>query len=342
LVGSAVARELTRRSPGCRVYGIDCDMRGEFFGEAASTRRSVRRLKRELGDSYVHIDIDLRDEGCVREVVSSIPNLSGVVHAAAQPSHDKAVRIPTVDFDVNARATLLLLDAVRQVSTDIPLVYMSTNKVYGDAPNRLDYDVRHTRLTPSEWSVRGFRVGDLDVDRSMHSLFGVSKLAGDLYVQEYGRYFGMPTVCLRAGCLTGPGHAGVRLHGFLAYLVRSAVNCTPYVVEGYGGRQVRDNLHAADLAELVCTMLEVGVEPGSVYNVGGGLETSLSVLEAIDLVGSAVGRGVEYEVIDRVRMGDHAWWVTDNGPLVDVYGWAPRTPVDRTVEQMVGFERGAS
>jgi CDP-paratose 2-epimerase len=308
LVGAETVRYLV--SEGLDVVGIDNDLRSEFFGEGASVRWSIEELKRTL-PRYRHVEADIRNEGEMNRIFAELGgNLSCVIHAAAQPSHDWAVRAPLIDFDVNARGTLILLEAVRREASEVPFIFTSTNKVYGDQPNSLTLVESETRwdLEPEHHWFQGVDE-TMSLDRCMHSLFGASKVAADVLVQEYGRYFGMNTGCFRGGCLTGSGHSGAELHGFLAYLVKCAISGTPYRVIGYGGKQVRDNIHAADLVAMFWEFIQ-DPRPGAVYNAGGGRERSCSVMEAISMAESHAGKKMEISSEPKARMGDHQWWIS--------------------------------
>ncbi len=310
LVGSEAARYFARK--GMDVVGVDNDMRRTFFGPEASTVWQRRSLEEELGARYRHVDRDIRDapamEALFREYGAAIEL---VIHAAAQPSHDWAASDPATDFTVNANGTLALLEAVRGHAPEAVFVFCSTNKVYGDTPNRLPLVERETRweVDPSHpWA--GGIPEEMSVDRTLHSLFGVSKLAADALVQEYGRYFGMRTVCFRGGCLTGPGHSGTQLHGFLAYLMKCAATGAPYTVFGYKGKQVRDNIHSLDLIRAFDAFFQAP-RAGEVYNIGGGPGSNCSMLEAIDLCQEITGRELDWSYSDTNRIGDHIWYVSD-------------------------------
>jgi CDP-paratose 2-epimerase len=308
LIGAEAVRRLS--AEGMDVVGIDNDMRAEFFGADASTRWSVERLQREI-PGYRHISADIRDEDAIRRCLSDLGrDIACVIHTAAQPSHDWAAKDPITDFDVNARGTLLLLQGVRDHCPDAAFVFTSTNKVYGDTPNRLPLVELDTRYELPE-DHRYFAGVDesMSIDASMHSVFGASKVAADVLVQEYGRYFDLRTVCFRGGCLTGSGHSGAELHGFLAYLTKCALTGTPYRVIGYGGKQVRDNIHAADLVSMFWAYLQ-DPKPGAVYNAGGGRARSCSVLEATTTVENLTGRSMTLIPEDQARMGDHQWWIS--------------------------------
>jgi CDP-paratose 2-epimerase len=296
---------------GYDVIGLDNDMRAQFFGSDATTRPRTEELTERYPEFHA-LDLDIRDSDRIDRIFAQhAEQLEIVIHAAAQPSHDWAASDPQTDFTVNANGTLNLLEAGRRHAADATFVYVSTNKVYGDLPNELPLIELETRLElPQEH--RWFKGIDtsMSIDRSTHSLFGVSKAAGDLLVQEYGRYFGMPTVCFRGGCLTGPNHAGAQLHGFLSYLMRCTMRGEPYTVFGYGGKQVRDNLHSADLVTAFAAF-HAAPTTAAVYNIGGGRESNCSMLEAITLCEEIAGRSLEWELSDQARMGDHRWWISD-------------------------------
>jgi CDP-paratose 2-epimerase len=330
LVGSQTVEHFVEA--GYRVVGLENDMRAEFFGPGASTRPVTERLVSRLGE-FTSLEIDIRDAEGVQSVFAEHgQQIEIVVHAAAQPSHDWAASDPETDFTVNANGTLNLLEATRRYAEDAPFVFMSTNKVYGDLPNSLPLQAKGQRLELPE-NHRYFRGIDtsMSIDTSLHSLFGVSKAAADLMVQEYGRYFGMPTVCFRGGCLTGPNHAGARLHGFLSYLMRCTITGEPYTVFGYGGRQVRDNIHSADLVRAIAEF-QRAPRSGAVYNIGGGRQSNCSMLEAIDLCERIAGRELRWELSDEARRGDHRWWISDLAPFqADYPGWA----IDYDVEAIL-------
>jgi CDP-paratose 2-epimerase len=323
LIGSESVRHFIEA--GYDVVGIENDMRAEFFGPAASTRAVTERLLRAYPE-FRSLDLDVRDvDGVTRVFERHARQIELVVHTAAQPSHDWAASAPHIDFGVNANGTLNLLEATGRHCPEASFIFTSTNKVYGDTPNRLPLIELDTRLElPAEHRYFGGIDTSMSIDASIHSLFGVSKTAADLMVQEYGRYFGMPTVCFRAGCLTGPNHAGAMLHGFLSYLMRCTVAGRPYTVLGYGGRQVRDNIHSADL---VGAFEAFHREPrtAAVYNIGGGRYSNCSMIEAIDLCEGIAGRTLDWTLSDRARMGDHRWWISDLGEFQRDYPeWQPR------------------
>jgi CDP-paratose 2-epimerase len=320
LIGSESVQHLIEE--GYDVIGLENDMRAAFFGSDASTSRTTERLV-ETYPEFRSLDVDIRDAEGVLRLFEREKAVELVIHTAAQPSHDWAATDPQTDFAVNANGTLNLLEGVRTHTPDATFVFTSTNKVYGDTPNRLPLVDMERRLDLPE-DHRYFEGIDtsMTIDTSMHSLFGVSKAAADLMVQEYGRYFEIPTVSFRGGCLTGPNHAGTMLHGFLSYLMRCTVAGDPYTVFGYGGKQVRDNIHSADL---VRAFLEFHRAPraGAVYNIGGGRESNCSMLEAIELCEQIAGRPLEWVLSDEARMGDHRWWISDLRPFqTDYPAWS--------------------
>jgi CDP-paratose 2-epimerase len=310
LVGSEAVAYFA--SLGMDVVGIDNGMRAEFFGQDASTQSVRDRLTREIPE-YRHFDVDIRDSESIGHVFERYRNdISLIVHTAAQPSHDWAASNPALDFTVNANGTSVLLEAARTFARDAVFIFTSTNKVYGDLPNYLPL-VEHE----SRWEIDGGHAyakngipESLPIDRTMHSLFGASKVAADVLVQEYGRYFGMKTVCFRGGCLTGPNHAGTQLHGFLAYLMKCAVTGAPYTIFGYKKKQVRDNIHSADL---IRAFHEFFKKPrsGEVYNMGGGRFSNCSMMEAVEMCEQISGKRLNSQYVDENRRGDHIWWISD-------------------------------
>jgi CDP-paratose 2-epimerase len=340
LVGSECVRRLVES--GWDVIGLECDLRAEFFGPEASTAPVSSELDDRF-DEFRWLRADIRDvEAVDRAFAADAPNIELVVHTAAQPSHDWAARDPQTDFSVNANGTLNLLEATRRFSPDASFVFCSTNKVYGDTPNDLPLEELDSRLElPRDhpW-FRGIDT-TMSIDRSTHSLFGASKAAADLLVQEYGRYFDMATVCFRAGCLTGPQHAGAQLHGFLAYLMRCTVTGTPYTVFGYGGKQVRDNLHSADLVACF-EAFHRNPRPAAVYNIGGGRESNCSMLEAIEACERIAGRELNWELSAENRVGDHRWWISDLAEFRRDYpDWELRNGIEQILRQIHdhNFER---
>lgn len=287
-------------------------MRARFFGPEASTARTTQRLLSEFPDAFRSLPLDIRDaDGVLRVVRKHAKQLALVVHAAAQPSHDWAASDAQTDFGVNANGTMNLLEAVRHNTPDATFIFMSTNKVYGDHPNRLPLFETETRLELAEDHEYHDGIDtSMPIDHCTHSLFGVSKVAADLMVQEYGRYFGMPTVCFRGGCLTGPAHAGAKLHGFLSYLMRCTVTGEPYTIFGYGGKQVRDNIHSADVVKAF-DAFHRDPKVAAVYNLGGGRQSNVSMIEAIAMCERIAGRELDYTLSDQARVGDHRWYISD-------------------------------
>lgn len=310
LVGSEAAVHFASR--GFHIIGIDNDLRRQFFGDAASTADNLARLHKRLGSNYTHVAADIRNVDALAGVFrTNGTRLRAVIHTAAQPSHDWAAADPHVDFSVNATGTLNLLELARRHCPETPFVFTSTNKVYGDSPNQLPLVEQGTRLDLPAWHPFYQGIDEtMSVDRSMHSLFGVSKAAADLMTQEYGRYFGMPTVCFRCGCITGEHHAGAQQHGFLAYLMKCAVTGGPYTVYGYGGKQVRDNIHGGDLVAMFDAFIEAP-RSGEVYNAGGARANSCSLVEAIELCQAISGTPMRIEHSEHARAGDHKWWISD-------------------------------
>jgi CDP-paratose 2-epimerase len=333
LIGSQSVSRLCRE--GWQVVGIENDMRADFFGPEASTRAVSEALRRDFED-FREVELDIRDAEGVARVFGGIPGGPDlVIHTAAQPSHDWAARDPFTDFGVNATGTLNLLEASRSYCPDSPFIFCSTNKVYGDLPNSLPLQESETRLElPEDHRYFGGIDTTMSIDRSTHSIFGVSKAAADLMVQEYGRYFDMPTVCFRGGCLTGPQHAGAELHGFLAYLMKCTIQGTPYTVFGYGGKQVRDNIHCDDMVE---AFLQFAAEPraAAVYNIGGGRRSNCSMLEAIVMCERIAGRELEWTLSEENRIGDHRWWISGLDDFERDYpGWEQNYGIEEILQEI--------
>ena len=330
LIGSAVATHF--HALGFAVHGVDNNQREVFFGPSGSTRWNQRRLETTL-DHFTHHELDMRDRAGITALVDAVrPDL--IMHCAAQPSHDRAAAIPFEDFETNAVGTLNLLEAVRNACPEAPFVHMSTNKVYGDRPNQIPLRELATRWDYADAAYQDGIAEDFPVDQSTHSLFGASKLAGDVLVQEYGRYFGMPTCCLRGGCLTGPQHSGVELHGFLSYLVKCNVEGVPYRLYGYQGKQVRDNIHAHDVARFAEAFWR---DPrcGEVYNLGGGRGNSVSVLEAFDRIAQLSGRSMEWSYVETPRVGDHICYISDLTKMRTHYPtWGISRSLDNIFEEL--------
>jgi len=318
LIGSQAA--LRFADLGLDVVGVDNDMRKVFFGDDSSTAWMVGELEATLGERYRHAGLDIRDRDGIDRLFRELgSDIAVVIHTAAQPSHDWAAREPFTDFDVNAVGTLNMLEATRQHCPEAVFIFTSTNKVYGDTPNRLPLVEHETRweIDPAHTYAGGIRE-DMSIDMTLHSLFGASKVAADVLVQEYGRYFGLKTSCFRGGTLTGPNHQAAELHGFLAYVMRCTMTATPYRVFGYQGKQVRDAIHSSDL---IACFEQVYRDPRSaeVYNIGGGRFSNCSVLEAIELCEDITGRSLDWTYVDEHRVGDHIWWVGDNGRFESHY-----------------------
>jgi CDP-paratose 2-epimerase len=331
LVGSEVSAYLS--AEGFDVHGVDSNQRAVFFGDGGDTGWNRRRLERTL-DRFHHHPLDIRDRAGVMEIVRTIrPAL--IVHAAAQPSHDRAAAIPFDDFETNATGTLNLLQAAREYCADTPFAFMSTNKVYGDRPNTISLTELETRWDYADPAFADGVPETLSIDQSTHSLFGASKVAADVLVQEYGRYFGIPTCCLRAGCVTGPNHSGVELHGFLSYLVKCNLESREYRVYGYKGKQVRDNIHAFDVARFIHAFWKAP-RVAEVYNIGGGRQNSCSIVEAFALVESITGTPQVYTYVDEARRGDHICYYSDLRKMEAHYpGWTITKSLDRTLREIV-------
>ena len=310
LIGAETVRQFADK--GVDIIGIDNDMRSYFFGPEASTNWSRRRLEQEV-PRYTHYDLDIRDIDGLEKLFSKYKkDIKVIIHTAAQPSHDWAAREPFTVFSVNANGTLNLLEMTRRHCPEAPFIFVSTNKVYGDTPNRLPMVEKETRWEVADdhpYAAHGIDES-MSIDNTLHSLFGASKVAADVLVQEYGRYFNMPTVCFRGGCLTGPGHSGAPLHGFLAYLVKCAVKDMPYTVLGYKGKQVRDNIHASDLVNAFWHFFQAP-RVAEVYNIGGGRHSNCSILEAIAMCERLTGRPMKWSYSEENRIGDHIWWISD-------------------------------
>ena len=335
LIGSEVVDYFCRL--GWNVHGVDNNMRADFFGPGGDTRWNQQRLI-EAHSGFRHHELDVRDRTGVEKLVATLrPAL--VVHAAAQPSHDLAASRPFDDFDVNAAGTLNLLEAVRRHARDAIFVYLSTNKVYGDAPNEIALVEKKTRWDYADPAYAEGISESFRIDRSKHSLFGASKVAADVLVQEYGRYFGMNTCCLRGGCLTGPNHSGVELHGFLSYLIKCNVEGRTYKVFGYKGKQVRDNIHSLDVARFIDAFAEAPRQ-GEVYNLGGGKANSVSILEAFERIAALSGRKMQHEYVDQAREGDHICYYSDLAKMrADYPGWNITRSLDDVFQEIYAAMR---
>jgi CDP-paratose 2-epimerase len=332
LIGSEVTSYFAREL-NYVIHGLDNNQRAVFFGPQGDTRWNQHRLQREL-PGFVHHELDIRDRSGVLALVKELrPNI--IVHTASQPSHDRAAAIPFDDFDTNAAGTLNLLEAARQTCPEAPFIHMSTNKVYGDAPNRIALKELVTRWDYTDPAYEQGIPETFSIDQSKHSLFGASKVAADIMVQEYGRYFGMPTCCLRGGCLTGPNHSGVELHGFLSYLVKCNLEEREYKVYGYKGKQVRDNIHSLDAARFMAAFAE-SPRCGEVYNLGGGKANSCSILEAFQITKRLTGRPQRYTYLSENRIGDHICYYSDLRKMKAHYPkWAITKPLEQTIQEIV-------
>jgi CDP-paratose 2-epimerase len=334
LIGSESVRYFCDK--GNTVVGIDNDMRNYFFGQGASTKWNRDLLKEKYKEKYIHYSVDIRDQKAVSEIYNEYStDIKLIIHAAAQPSHDWAAKEPITDFTVNANGTLNLLENTRQTCPDAVFIYCSTNKVYGDTPNSLPLVEQQTR-----WEIERthpFYNGideTMSIDSSKHSLFGASKLAADILVQEYGKYFGMKTASFRGGCLTGPDHSGAELHGFLAYLMKCTVTGDTYTIYGYKGKQVRDNIHSYDLVNAFYHFFK-SPTCGEVYNIGGGRFCNCSVIEAISVCEEIAGKKLEYIYEQSNRIGDHIWWISDNTKFKNDYPqWELNYDIEQILEQI--------
>ena len=320
---------------GYQIHGIDNNQRAIFFGPQGDTRWNQNRLQNQL-PKFSHHELDIRNRVDVLELIKNLKP-SVIIHTAAQPSHDRAAAIPFDDFDTNAVGTLNLLEAARQFAPEAPFIHMSTNKVYGDAPNRIKLRELDTRWDYDDPTFENGIPESFTIDQSKHSLFGASKVAADVMVQEYGRYFNMPTCCLRGGCLTGPNHSGVELHGFLSYLVKCNVESKKYFVYGYQGKQVRDNIHSYDVVRFMEEYIN-NPRVAEVYNLGGGKENTCSILEAFEIAESFTGKKQVFEYIDKNREGDHICYYSDLSKMKSHFpSWSITINVRETVRQI--FER---
>jgi CDP-paratose 2-epimerase len=335
LIGSEAVESYDRM--GHEVVGIDNNMRADFFGPKGDTLWNLSRLKNET-QNFHHYNIDIRDRQRVFDLFQT-HTFDLIIHCAAQPSHDKACQIPLLDFEVNALGTINLLEATRQFCPEAVFIHMSTNKVYGDAPNevpRVELEKRYDYANKEDYN--GISE-DCRIDRCLHSLFGASKTAADVVAQEYGRYFGMNVGIFRGGCLTGPSHSGVELHGFLSYLVKVALTGGTYKVFGYKGKQVRDNIHSYDVIRAFEAFRQ-NPRPGEVYNLGGGRENSVSILEAFDLLEEMTGKKVNWVYVDQNRIGDHICYISDLSKLKSHFPeWGITRSLTDTLQEMVEAEQ---
>ncbi len=328
LVGSEVCMFFANE--GYAIHGIDNNQRAVFFGPQGDTRWNQQRLQKNI-KMFQHHEMDIRNRAGILNIIKQL-RPDAIVHAAAQPSHDRATAIPFDDFDTNAGGTLNILEAAKQFAPDAPFIHMSTNKVYGDKPNTIKLKERETRW---EYDDENFANGipeTLGIDQSKHSLFGASKVAADIMVQEYGRYFNMPACCLRGGCLSGPNHSGVELHGFLSYLVKCNVEEKKYFIYGYKGKQVRDNIHAYDIACFMKAFID-NPRNGEVYNLGGGKNNTCSIIEAFAMAESFTGKKQVQEYVDKNREGDHICYYSDLRKMKKHY---PTWDISVSLKDMIG------
>ena len=335
LIGSEVCTYFAEN--GWMVYGIDSNQRAVFFGPQGDTRWNQQRLSEKLGHLFQHVELDIRNRAGIIDLVKEI-RPDAIVHTAAQPSHDRAAAIPFDDFDTNAVGTLNLLEAARRACPESPFVHMSTNKVYGDKPNWIALTELPTRWDYADPAYMNGIPEDFSIDQSKHSLFGASKVAADVMVQEYGRYFDMPTCCLRGGCLTGPNHAGVELHGFLNYLVKCNLEEKEYKVFGYKGKQVRDNIHSYDVARFIHAFINTP-RKAEVYNIGGGRNNSCSIWEAFSITEKFSGKPMSYTYVDENRIGDHICYISNLNKMKTHYPtWDISISLEETIRQIVAAQ----
>ncbi len=330
LIGSEVCIHFAQQ--GWEIHGVDNNQRAIFFGPSGDTRWNQGRLSKTI-KNFNHHELDIRDREAVLKLIPAVQP-DAIVHTAAQPSHDKAAAIPFEDFDTNAVGTFNLLEATRRYSTEIPFVHMSTNKVYGDAPNEIPMTELEKRWDYADKNYEHGIPESFRIDQCKHSLFGASKVSGDISVQEYGRYFGIPSACLRGGCLTGPNHTGVELHGFLSYLVKCNLEEKEYTVFGYKGKQVRDNIHSYDVARFIEEFIK---EPriAEVYNIGGGKDNSCSILEAFEIIAGISGKPMKYKYSETNRIGDHICYYSDLRKMREHYpDWNITKSLQETFEEI--------
>ena len=322
------------------VVGIDNDLRKYFFGINGSNKWKEKKLKQNK--KYIHYSVDIRNKQKIFEIFKKYrKKIKAVLHTAAQPSHDWAAKEPFTDFDVNANGTLNLLEALRKYCPNSTFVFTSTNKVYGDTPNFLPLEEKKFRYEIKK-NHKFFKKGideSMSIDQTTHSIFGASKSAADLLVQEYGRYFNLKTVSFRGGCLTGEYHSGAQLHGFLSFLIKSIISEKNYSVFGYKGKQVRDNIHSSDVVSAFDHFITKPLKGGKVYNLGGGRENSCSILEAIKMIEQISGRKSKYKILNKNRIGDHIWWISDNTKFKkDFPNWKLKIKLEKTLEKMIAHE----
>ena len=338
LIGSATCNFYLQKNK--KVIGIDNDLRSYFFGPNSSNKWKEKKLKKNK--NYIHYSIDIRNKPKIFEIFKKYKKkIKAVIHTAAQPSHDWAAKEPFTDFEVNANGTLNLLEAVRKFCPLATFVFTSTNKVYGDTPNLLPLEEKKYRYEIKKDN-KFFKKGineSMSIDHTTHSIFGSSKTAADLLVQEYGRYFNLKTVSFRGGCLTGENHSGAELHGFLSFLVKSIIKGKRYSVFGYKGKQVRDNIHSIDVVNAFDQFIKKPLRGGKVYNLGGGRENSCSILEAIMMIEKISGKKSKYKILNKNRLGDHVWWISDNSKFKKDYpDWKLKINLKKSLEKMIAHE----
>ena len=338
LIGSSTCEfYLNKKKP---IIGIDNDLRKYFFGTHGSNKWKEKKLRKDK--NYKHYSVDIRNKIKIFEIFKKYKKkIRAVIHTAAQPSHDWAAKEPFTDFDVNANGTLNLLEALRKYCPNASFVFTSTNKVYGDTPNFLPLEEKKLRYEIKK-SHKFFKKGideTMSIDHTTHSIFGTSKAAADLLVQEYGRYFNLKTVTFRGGCLTGENHSGAQLHGFLSFLIKSIINNKNYSVFGYKGKQVRDNIHSIDVVSAFDEFIKKPLQGGKVYNLGGGRENSCSILEAIKMIEEISGKKSKYKILNKNRIGDHIWWISDNSEFKKDYPrWKIKIKLKKSLEKMISHE----
>jgi CDP-paratose 2-epimerase len=336
LIGSTAAQYFLEK--GHRVIGVDNDMRSVFFGKQYGTTSKLKKLKKS--PNYQHLKADIRDQQKISSIFEK-QTIDAVIHAAGQPGHDKAAEIPLIDFEVNAAATVQLLEIIRQYAPETVFIFTSTNKVYGDLPNQLPMKEKAMRYEYKDSRRQGIDE-DLPIDQSLHSLMGASKAAADIYVQEYGRYFGLKTTVLRLGCTTGRAHAGAPHHGFLSFLVKSLVNNNAYNIIGYQGKQVRDQLHAWDLASAFAEIIK-NPKKGAVYNLGGGQVNNASIKELIKKISKKLGTKPKITYQKEARKGDHILYITDFTKFQKDYpDWQITRKLDDIIDELISYESPAA
>ena len=322
------------------VIGIDNDFRSYFFGPYGSNKWKEKKLKKD--GRYIHYSVDIRNKSKIFNIIRKYKKkIKAIIHTAAQPSHDWAAKEPFTDFNINANGTLNLLEALRNFCPLVPFIFTSTNKVYGDTPNFLPFEEKKLRYEIKK-NHKFYKCGideTMSIDNTTHSLFGASKTAADLLVQEYGRYFNLRTVTFRGGCLTGEDHSGAQLHGFLSYLVKCIIRKKKYSIFGYKGKQVRDNIHSFDVVKAFDEFIKKPIRGGRIYNLGGGRENSCSILEAIKLIENISNRKSNYKILKNNRVGDHIWWITDNSKFKKDYPqWKIKISLKKSLEKIIKNE----